>query len=70
MGNGNGVIGYGKGSGNNFEEAMDKALADCKKNLIAINLDHFLSLPRRIEEQFYGVKLILEPRKSFNSWVH
>jgi ribosomal protein S5 len=42
MGNCNGVIGYGKGGGLDFEDALDKAVNDCKKNLVAINLDHFL----------------------------
>lgn len=40
MGNCNGVIGYGKGKGNDFEEALDNAIMHCKKNLIAVSLDH------------------------------
>jgi ribosomal protein S5 len=52
MGNCNGVIGYGKGGGLDFEDALDKAVNDCKKNLIAINLDHFCSFPRKITEKF------------------
>jgi ribosomal protein S5 len=50
MGNCNGVIGYGTGSGMDFEDALDKATNNCKKNLVAINLDHFLSWPRKITE--------------------
>jgi ribosomal protein S5 len=52
MGNCNGVIGYGKGGGLDFEDALDKAVNDCKKNLVAINLDHFLTLPRTLTESF------------------
>ena len=52
MGNCNGVIGYGKGKGTDFEDAMDKAIEDCKKNLIAINLDHFVTWPRTVTETF------------------
>lgn len=33
MGNANGVIGYGKGKGNSFEEALDNAMLRCKKIL-------------------------------------
>jgi ribosomal protein S5 len=39
MGNCNGVIGYGKGKGVDFEEALDNAILHCKKNLIAIPID-------------------------------
>ena len=52
MGNCNGIIGYGKGKGLNFEDALDKSIENCKKNLIAINLDHFLTWPRKVEETF------------------
>ena len=40
MGNSNGVIGYGKGKGYDFEQALDNAMKDAKRNLIAIPLDH------------------------------
>jgi len=38
MGNGNGIIGYGKGKGLDFEEALDNAIMHCKKNLIAVKI--------------------------------
>jgi small subunit ribosomal protein S5 len=40
MGNGQGVIGYGYGKGNDMQIAMDNAIRDCKKNLIVIPLDY------------------------------
>lgn len=45
MGNGNGVVGYGKGKGNDFEEALDNAIMHCKRSLIAIPLDIFNTVP-------------------------
>jgi ribosomal protein S5 len=39
MGNYQGVIGYGYGKGNDMEDAMEYAIRNCKKNLIAIPLD-------------------------------
>ncbi len=45
MGNCNGVIGYGKGKGNDFEAALENAILHCKKNLIAVPLDHMMSFP-------------------------
>lgn len=49
MGNSNGVIGYGKGKGADFEEALNNAIMHAKKNLIAIPLDHWHTFPRPIK---------------------
>jgi len=70
MGNANGVIGYGKGKGHDFEEAMDNALMHCKKNLITVPLDHFHSCPWKLESKFNGVTLEITPNHSFNGWGH
>ncbi len=43
MGNYQGVIGYGYGKGNDMEDAMEYAIRNCKKNLIAIPLDDQLT---------------------------
>lgn len=61
MGNCNGIIGYGKGSGLDFEDALDKAVNDCKKNLISVNLDHYMTFPRKITESFQGLKMTVWP---------
>ena len=45
MGNFQGIIGYGIGKGLDVENSFEKAFENCKKNLIAVPLDHFLSLP-------------------------
>jgi ribosomal protein S5 len=49
MGNGNGLVGYGKGKGSDFEEALDNALLHCKRNLIAIPLDIYHTVPQKLE---------------------
>ena len=48
MGNCNGVISYGKGKGRDFEQALDKAIKDAKKNLIAIPVDPYMSFTRKL----------------------
>lgn len=68
MGNCNGVIGYGKGQGKNFEEALDKAVLHAKKNLIAIPLNHYLTFPETLEAKFNSVYIKMEPRKNFNCY--
>lgn len=49
MGNGNGLIGYGKGKGNDFEEALDNAVLHCKRSFIAVPLDVFHTVPEPLE---------------------
>lgn len=68
MGNCNGVIGYGKGKGNDFETALIDAFRQCKKNLIALNLDHFQSLTAPIKTKYNGLELVIDPRYSMNAW--
>lgn len=70
MGNANGVIGYGTGKGGNFETALNNAIKDCKKNLIAVPLDHFQTLTTPIETWSNGMRLYLEPRTDMNAWGH
>ena len=38
-GNQNGIVGYGKGSGIEFDSAVERALKDLHQNLVCINLD-------------------------------
>ena len=68
MGNANGVIGYGKGKGNDFESALNDAIRQCKKNLIAIALDHFQSLTLPVISTYNGLELQIFPRDSMNGW--
>lgn len=68
MGNCNGIIGYGKGKGTNFEIAFKNAVFDCKKNLTAIPLDHFQSLTAQVETHYNGTNFYLNPKDFFNSW--
>jgi len=70
MGNANGVIGYGTGKGGNFETALNNAIKDCKKNLVAVPLDHFQTLTNPIETWSNGMRLVLEPRTDMNAWGH
>jgi len=46
MGNGNGVISYGRARSLTPEGSMTKAITQCKKNIIAIPLDSRCSFPR------------------------
>ena len=39
IGNSNGVIGYGKGKGEDYEQAFDDAFKKMRKNLVCLDLD-------------------------------
>ena len=67
-GNANGIIGYGKGKGLDFEEALVNAFRDVKRNLIAIPTDPFFTLPAQIDSKHNGLKLTLWPRDNMNAW--
>ncbi len=70
MGNGNGVIAYGKGRSDTPEASLQKAIDHCKMNLIAIPMDSRCTLPKPIAKRFQDYRLYLRPLPGFNSWGH
>jgi len=67
IGNGNGVIGYGKGKGDDYESAFDNAFKSLKQNLIMINLSHDWTVCRRLEGRHndYQIKIFPQPEPNF-----
>ena len=70
MGNGNGLISYGKSRDLTPEGSMTKAIIECKKNIIAIPLDPVCTFPRPITSKFQDYLVYLRPNPGFNSWGH
>eukprot|EP01016_Furgasonia_blochmanni_P056282 TRINITY_DN956_c0_g1_i9.p1 TRINITY_DN956_c0_g1~~TRINITY_DN956_c0_g1_i9.p1 ORF type:complete len:234 (-),score=36.47 TRINITY_DN956_c0_g1_i9:234-935(-) len=70
MGNCNGVIGYGKGRGNDNEQALNNAIKLCKRNLIAIPIDHLNTWTEEVKTSFYGCGFEVIPTESMNAWGH
>lgn len=70
MGNGNGVIAYGKGRSETPEASLKKAIDHCKSNLIAIPMDMRCTLPKKIYKRFQDYRLTLRPLPGYNSWGH
>lgn len=68
MGNMNGIIGYGKGKGGDFSIALQNALHNCKKNLVALHLDHFYSMTASVKVRYNGMRLEINPRRWMNGW--
>jgi small subunit ribosomal protein S5 len=46
LGNGNGLVGYGKGKGVEYEEAFDNAFKDARRNMICIDIEDIFTSPR------------------------
>jgi small subunit ribosomal protein S5 len=61
MGNGDGILSYGMGKGNDYREAFDKAVTNCKKNLIAIPLNHLVDCPGRLHGRYNDITVDIWP---------
>lgn len=59
-----GIISYARGVGINYQDALEDALYMLKRNLICINLDHFLSVPGYLEGHYYNTKVEIFSCKS------
>lgn len=68
IGNGNGVVSYGKGKGIDYQSAFQNAYIELKKNLICIDLDHLMTLTAPLQTRFNDFRLWLYPRASPNYW--
>ena len=70
MGNGNGLISYGKSRALTPQESLTNAIIELKKNIIAIPLDPVCTLPRPINQRFQDYNIKLRPCAGFNSFGH
>ncbi len=46
IGNGSGLVSYGKGKGEDYENAFDQAFKKLRQNLVCLSLDHTFSCPK------------------------
>jgi hypothetical protein len=70
MANGNGIIGYARGHGKDYGKALQNAIANCKKNLIAIPIDPDLGLPKKIHKTFQDYDMKLTPLNFVDPYGH
>lgn len=67
-GNSDGIIGYGKGKGIDFESALLGALKDLKRNMIALDMRPENTFPLKINTKFCRYFMKIEPTYSYQSW--
>ena len=46
IGNGSGLVSYGKGKGEDYENAFDQAFKKLRQNLVCLSLDHTFYCPK------------------------
>lgn len=68
VGNGSGVISYGKGKGVDYQTAFQSAYIELKKNLIVIDLDEMATMTAPLKARVNDYRLWLYPRASPNYW--
>ncbi len=60
VGDGNGLVGYGIGKANELPDAIKKAIADAKKNLVRVSLMG-TTVPHEALGQFGAASVLLKP---------
>ena len=68
VGNGNGLISYGKGKGEDYESAFNNAFKKMRQNLVCLSLDIRHSSQRRMEGRHNDFRIWLLPQKNPNYW--
>jgi len=70
MGNDEGVVGYGYGKDIGFAEALEMAIEDSVKNMIAIPIDEQITFLHSMHTHYngYNIRLYARPKLGFNSW--
>jgi hypothetical protein len=62
IGNGNGVVAYGKGKGIEYEEAFDHAFRDARRNLVGIDIEHIFTSPLMMSGRHNDFKIRIFPQ--------
>ncbi|MDD9868180.1 MAG: 30S ribosomal protein S5 [Candidatus Campbellbacteria bacterium] len=65
IGNRRGKVGIGKGKATDTVQAIEKAAAQAKKNLINVPLTETLSIPHQVSAKYCASEVMLRPSKSF-----
>ena len=68
IGNGNGLISYAKGKGEDYEEAYMQAFRRLKENMIAIEYDQLFTCPQVLFHRHNDFRLWLYPRSKAEYW--
>ena len=67
-GNGDGLISFGKGKGEDYENAFDQAFKKLRQNLVCISLDQNFTVPKLLEGRHNDFRIKIYPQATPNYW--
>jgi len=63
IGNRTGKVGVGLGKGLDVASAVDKAVAQAKKNIVVVPLNSKKTIPHEVSEKYKAAKIVLKPAR-------
>jgi len=70
IGNGNGIISYAMGKGEDYEAAFETAFKKLRANLICIPLDQLMTVPQVLKARHNDFRITIYPQMQPNYWGH
>jgi len=68
VGNGNGLISYGKGKAEEYEQAFDNAFKKARQNLVCLDMEEVFTSPRILTGRHNDFKIKIYPQATPNYW--
>lgn len=68
IGNGNGLVSYGKGKAEEYEQAFENAFKKARQNMMCIDLHEVFTTPKMLEGRHNDFKIKIFPQKVPNYW--
>jgi len=68
VGNGNGLVSYGKGKAEEYEQAFDNAFKKARQNLVCLDMEEVFTSPRLLEGRHNDFKIKIFPQAVPNYW--
>lgn len=68
IGNGNGIISYAMGKGDDYESAFENSYKKLRANLICIPLDQLMTVPQRLYARHNDYRITIYPQMIPNYW--
>jgi ribosomal protein S5 len=61
LGNGRGLVSYGKGKAQEYEQAFENAFKDARKNMLMLDIEEVFTSPRLLEGRHNDFKIKIFP---------
>jgi len=68
IGNGNGLVSYGKGKAGEYEQAFDNAFKKARQNMVCLDIQEVFTSPRLLEGRHNDFKIKIFPQEVPNYW--